>query len=226
MKAKKAGPAFDLPSDQVTAGLAESVRRLAARGARRTYRSGAILINEGDHGDSLFVVLGGRLKVFSINGDGNEVTYGILGRADLFGEMSLDGGPRSASVQALENCECAVLPRSAVRQHVRAHPEFALELINIVIHRAREATRVLRGLALDSAYQRLLQFLNMHTKPPAAGAPPQLRHFTHQEIASRIGTSRETVGRLLRGLEKTGSIHINRHTLTLLKPLSPGVPRE
>ena len=225
-KAGKAGPAFALPIGRVTAGLAVSVRQLVARGERRIYRGGAILINEGERGDSLFVVLGGRLKVFSINGDGNEVTYGILERGDFFGEMSLDGGPRSASVQALENCECAVLPRSAVREHALANPEFALDLINIVIHRAREATRVARALALDSAYQRLVQFLDMHTKPPAKGAAPQLRHFTHQEIASRIGTARETVGRLLRDMEKAGSIHINRYTLTLLKPLSPGVPRQ
>ena len=185
-----------------------------------------MLINEGDWGDSLFVVLGGQLKVFSINGDGNEVTYGILGRGDFFGEMSLDGGPRSASVQALEKCECAVLARSAVREHALANPEFALDLVNIVIHRAREATRVARALALDSAYQRLVQFLDMHAKPPAKGEAPQLRHLTHQEIGSRIGTSRETAGRLLRDLEKAGSIHITRYTLTLLKPLAPRAPRQ
>ncbi len=207
------------------AGLPRSVQRLAARGERRNYRAGILLINEGERGNSLFVVLGGRLKVFSNNGDGSEITYGILERGGIFGEMSLDGGPRSASVLALESCECAVLARAQVRAHVRENPEFALELINIVIHRAREATRVARGLALDSAHRRLVQFLEMNTRAPTAGAFPELRHFTHFEIASRIGTSRETVSRLLNELQKAGSLRVTRYTLTVLKPLPAMLPR-
>jgi CRP/FNR family cyclic AMP-dependent transcriptional regulator len=203
----------------LAAGWPPSRRFLAQRGERHAYRVGTILINEGDRGSSLFVVLRGRLKVFSINSDGHEITYGILEPGDIFGEMSLDGGPRSASVMALETCTCAVLSRAVVRRYVRANPEFALELINVVIHRARTATRVARGLALDSAYRRLATFLELEARPATAGALPSIRHYTHLEIASRIGTSRETVTRLLKELSQSGSISVNRYTLTLLKVL-------
>ena len=196
-----------------------SRRFLAQRGERRAYRMGTLLINEGDRGSSLFVVLIGRLKVFSINGDGHEITYGVLEPGDIFGEMSLDGGPRSASVMALEPCECAVLSRAVVNRYVRANPEFALELIKVVIHRARTATRVARGLALDSAYRRIVTFLETEAKPATPGALPSIRHYTHLEIASRIGTSRETVTRLLKELSQLGCIRVNRYTLTLLTPL-------
>ena len=84
---------------------------------------------------------------------------------------------------------------------------------------ASDREHMARALALDSAHRRLVQFLQVNTRAPSAGAFPELRHFTHGEIASRIGTSRETVSRLLKELQKAGSLRVTRYTLTVLKPL-------
>jgi CRP/FNR family transcriptional regulator, cyclic AMP receptor protein len=78
----------------LTAALPASLRALAERGTLRSYRKGTLIIEEGSHGDTLYVLLAGRVKAFSSDARGREVVYGVYGPGDYFGEMSLDGGPR------------------------------------------------------------------------------------------------------------------------------------
>ena len=82
--------------------LSPALRALVERVEPRHYRKSTLLIQEGDTGDTIFVVLAGRVKAFSIGSNDREVTYGDYGPGDYVGEMSLDGGPRSASVETLE----------------------------------------------------------------------------------------------------------------------------
>ena len=70
-----------------------SVRMLAARGEIKRYRKGTILIHEGDRGDTLFILLGGRVKVFCTDAKDKEITFGVFGAGEYFGEMALDGEP-------------------------------------------------------------------------------------------------------------------------------------
>ncbi|UUZ62318.1 cyclic nucleotide-binding domain-containing protein [Polaromonas sp. P1-6] len=111
----------------------------AWRGAQLPQK--AVIINEAELGDSLFVLLKGSVKVFSMDENGREITYGNIHGGDYFGEMSLDGGPRSASVMTLEPCTCAVLSRADVSEHLAAEPGFAINLVVQVIpprcHRGR-----------------------------------------------------------------------------------------
>jgi len=191
----------------------------AAQGKRRRYRKGTLLIQEGDHGDSVFVVISGRLKVFSTDEEGREFTFIILGPGDYFGEMSLDGGPRSASVITLEPCECAVLDRAQVRAYMATHPDFAFELLTTVIRRAREATRVARGLALGGVYSRLAVFLENNARLQADGTRMIEEVLTQSEIASRIGSGREMVSRIMKDLEAGGYVALSARRIVLKKPL-------
>lgn len=102
------------PDEGLYAHLTPELRTLALRGTLRSYPKKTVVINEGEIGDSLFVLLKGSVKVFSMDENGREITYGRIHSGDYFGEMSLDGGPRSASVITLEPCTCAVLSRSDV----------------------------------------------------------------------------------------------------------------
>ena len=135
--------------------LPEALRTLAARGVQRSYRKGTLIIEEGSHGDTLYLLLRGRVKAFSSDARGREVTYGVYGAGDYFGEMSLDGGPRSASVIAEVACVCAVLTRQSLHEHIAAEPAFAFELIGRVIRRARLATQSARSMALLDVYGRV-----------------------------------------------------------------------
>ena len=86
--------------------MSEALSELAARGELRRYRKGTLLIQEGDHGDTIFIIQSGRLRAFSAGDNDREITYGVYGPGEYLGELSLDGGPRSASVITLEACTC------------------------------------------------------------------------------------------------------------------------
>lgn len=210
------------PSDEgLYAHLIPELRTLALRGVVRTYPKKAVVINEGEIGDNLFVLLKGSVKVFAMDESGREITYGKIHSGDYFGEMSLDGGPRSASVITLEPCTCAVLSRTDVSEHLGDEPGFAINLVVQVIRRARAATEAARNMALLDVYGRLIAVLeepnDVQTGDSATGVT--LESITHQEIASRVGASREMVSRLLKDLEKGGYIEMGTKRITLLKKL-------
>jgi CRP/FNR family cyclic AMP-dependent transcriptional regulator len=205
--------------DRLLAKLEPAIGRLAARGILRSYRKNTIVINEGEIGDSLFVLLQGQVKVYATDENGREITYGTIVSGDYFGEMSLDGGPRSASVMTIEPCLCALVSRAAVQQHLAEEPEFAFSLVTQVIRRARSATETARQMALLDVYGRVIHTLEGQQGPASSQAPVQLNQITHQQIASRVGASREMVSRLLKDLEKGGYVELGIKRITLKKKL-------
>jgi CRP/FNR family transcriptional regulator, cyclic AMP receptor protein len=186
--------------------LPEPLRLLAQRGEFKRYRKGHLLIEEGEHGDALFIILSGRVRAFGSGDKQREITYGNYGAGEYFGEMSLDGGPRSANVIALEACECAVVTRQTLKAHIGAHPEFAFDLLAKVIRRARAATLSAKQLALNDVYERLVLLLNSLAVPQADGTRLIRERLTHQEMANRLGCSREMVSRLMKDLEAGGYV--------------------
>ena len=206
-------------SEDLYTPLVPELRSLARRGVQRTYRKNAVLINEGDAGDGLFVLLKGSVKVFAMDQSGREITYGTVLAGDYFGEMSLDGGPRSASVMTLEPCICSVLGRADVSEHLVEEPEFAINLVIQVIRRARSATETARNMALLDVYGRLVALLEERRGDAPAGSAAVLESLTHQDIANRVGASREMVSRLLKDLEKGGYIELGIRRIKLLKKL-------
>jgi CRP/FNR family transcriptional regulator, cyclic AMP receptor protein len=186
--------------------LTPTLRALAERGTLRSYRKGTLIIEEGTHGDTLYVLLAGRVKAFSSDARGREVVYGVYAPGDYFGEMSLDGGPRSASVIADAACTCAVLTRQTLREHIQAEPEFAFELIARVIQRARLATQSARSMALLDVYGRVVQLLESLAEPQGDGTRLVRERLTHADVAARVGCSREMVSRLLKDLEIGGFV--------------------
>ena len=212
-------PSPSAAHEKLVAALNPSLRALALRGTFRNYRKNTVIINEGEIGDSLFVLLQGRVKVFSTDADGREITYNIVESGDYFAEMWLDGGPRSASVMTLEPSVCSVVSRNALRDHLSEEPEFALELVSQVIRRARAATETARNMALLDVYGRVVATLESQRGTASADQPVILTQITHQQIASRVGASREMVSRLLKDLEKGGYIELGVKRITLRKKL-------
>lgn len=208
-----------MEQERLVAKLEPAIGRLAARGILRSYRKNTIVLNEGEAGDSLFVLLQGQVKVYATDENGREITYGTIVAGDYFGEMSLDGGPRSASIMTLEPCLCALVPRAAVLQHLADEPDFAISLVTQVIRRARSATETARQMALLDVYGRVIHTLEGQQGPASSQAPVQLTQITHQQIASRVGASREMVSRLLKDLEKGGYVELGIKRITLKKKL-------
>ena len=192
--------------------LSPLIRDLAQQGVIRNFRKGAVIIQEDDVGDSLFILLN------SIDADDREITFGSFGPGEYFGEMALDGGTRSASVMALEAVQCSVVTRDKVLGYLKSQPDFAMELVARVIARARKVTESARNMALLDVYERMVRQLDL-LAGPGHGYPVELKGVTHSDIASQIGASREMVSRLLKDLEKGGYIELGIKRLTLLKKL-------
>ena len=199
--------------------LSPALNALARRAVPRRYRKGVILIQEGEFGDTLYIVLSGRIKVFSLGPNDREITFGLYGSGEFVGEMSLDGGPRAASVVTMEPTTCVVITRPTLLEHIAQYPEFAFELLAKVITRARMATRDARNMALMDSYGRLVALLDDLAVPQDDGTRRLVSRVTHAEIASRIGCSREMVSRLLKDLERGGYTATVGRSLHLLKPL-------
>jgi CRP/FNR family cyclic AMP-dependent transcriptional regulator len=208
----------DKPLDSFPS-LDQAASQLAAHGLQRRFRKGMHLINEGERGDTLFVVLSGRVKAYSVDSRDREITYGVYGPGETLGEMSLDGGPRSANVMALEPTVCSVVTRQTLLAHIARHPEFALELLAKVIGRARVATLSARNMALLDVYGRVVQLLESLAVVQADGSHLIASRLTHAEIASRIGCSREMVSRLLKDLEVGGYFKAEEQHMLILRPL-------
>ncbi|MDO9436567.1 Crp/Fnr family transcriptional regulator [Hydrogenophaga sp.] len=196
------------------------IEALAALGVLRRYRREALLIQEGDTGDTLYIVIQGRLRAFVSDNDGRELTLGMYGPLEYVGEMSLDGGPRSANVEAMQNSTCSVVTRATLLGYIAEHPEFALELMARLIRRARLATASARSVALIDVYGRLVNLLNhMAGKPNSAGERALKERMTHRQIAQHLACSREMVSRLLKDLEVGGYLAVRERWIVLCKEL-------
>src|SRR5574337_464782 len=174
-------------------------RLLAQRGTVQRFARGKLLIAEGDTRDvtqrALYVLLDGRVKVFSMDARGREIAYGTIAAGDYFGEMTFD----------------------EVRAHLREHPDFAFSLMVQVIRRARAATETARRMALLDVPGRVAMLLE--SMRGAGDGRVVLQPITHQDIANRVGARREMVSRLLKELEKGGYLELGVKRITLLKAL-------
>ena len=201
------------------APLDDALRGLAQKGQVRRYRKGTVVIEEGDRGDTLYVILAGRLRVYSASPNGREITYGVYGPGEYFGEMSLDCGVRCASVATIESVMCSVVTRDQVHEHISQSPEFARHLFSKLIGRARAATLSAKNLALNDVYGRLKLLLESMAQAQAGGEPVVGERLTHQDLANRLGCSREMISRVMKDLEQGGYVRIEASRIVLAAAL-------
>jgi CRP/FNR family transcriptional regulator, cyclic AMP receptor protein len=199
--------------------MSDSLRDLAARGTPRLVAKGRLLIQEGDVGNTLFIILSGRLRAFSRSTHSDrEVTYGEYLPGEYIGELSLDGGPRSADVQALVSSWVVAVNRATLEQHIAEQPAFAFELLAKVIRRTRAATLSLRAVALNDVYGRVAWLLNERAVAQADGSR-LCGPLTHLDMASLLGCTRPMVSRVMKELERGGYVRREGDLTRLLRPL-------
>ncbi|MDP3222177.1 MAG: Crp/Fnr family transcriptional regulator [Rubrivivax sp.] len=201
----------DLLDDQL-------LRQIASRGGIRNFAANTVLVSEEDRSDAVFIILSGRVKAYGSAEDGREVVYGTQGAGEYFGEMTLDGGPRSASVMTLEPTSCAVVSGADVREFLSQNPDFALHVIKKLIRLARASTEHVKSLALDDVYGRVTKLLRSLAREEdgVLMVPDKL---TQQDIAERVGSSREMVSRVFKPLSEGGYVEVRGGRIALLKKL-------
>ncbi len=209
------------PADPFAPLAEETLRAIAATGVVRQFPKQTVLIHDGDTGDSLYIILAGRVKVYASNAAGREVVIDFRGHGECIGEMSLDGSPRSASVMTVEPTTCAIVNRAQFRDFILAHPEFAMYLIEKLIHRVRVTTENVKSLALSDVYGRLARLLNA-LATEAGGKFVVHEKLTQQDIADRVGASRDMIGKLMKDLVAGGYLAVEDRTISILRKLPTG----
>ena len=190
----------------------------------REYADGAVIVSQEERGDALFVLVSGRVKVVLYGESGREIILSIFKTpGDFFGEMSLlDNEPRSATVIAAERSRLLVLSRRDFQAHIEGHPRTALRVLTELSRRLRRADEVIGNLALLDVYGRLAGKLRelAATEGEESEEGVILRQRpTQAEIASMIGTSRETVSRALSDLARRGLVVMTGKRLLLRREL-------
>jgi len=184
---------------------AGELEALARAFSPRSYPSGSPIIRESEAGDFFFVILRGEVKVFVDSPDGREVVLSHMQTGDFFGEMALlEGETRSASVEALTDCELAVLARAEFFAVLERDFSLTRKILERLSSRLRKANEVIESMALLDVGGRLARYLIRladESGQPAVEGYFVVTRPTHQEIANSIGATRETVTRMLKQFE-------------------------
>jgi len=193
------------------------VDALAQIGTVRSYPKNTVVFQEGDWSNQLYVIVTGKVKIFLADSDGRELIVDILGPRQYFGEMALDGRPRSASVITLEASKLAIVQRDDFKRFLADNAEASFGLIVTLIDRARNLTRAVGGMGLLDVYGRVARFL-LDNAVEWNGRTVLQERMTHQEIGKRVGASREMVTRILGDLREGGYIVVEDDTIVICHP--------
>jgi CRP/FNR family cyclic AMP-dependent transcriptional regulator len=200
------------------APMDEVVRALAEHGIVRAYPKGAVIITEGDPSDSIYVIVSGRVKVYLSDEQGREVVLDEHGPGSYVGEMSFDDLPRSASVMTLESSTLSVVSGKAFRAFIASNPDATMHLLRNLIHRARVASSNIRSLALLDVYGRVARLL-LDLAVEKDGGQVVEQPYTQQELAQRVGCSREMVSRIFKDLVGGRYIRLEGRRIHIERPL-------
>jgi CRP/FNR family cyclic AMP-dependent transcriptional regulator len=194
---------------------------LSTRAVTRNFPRNSIFITEGDYSDSLYCILSGRVKVYLNDDEGKEVILNVQGPGEYFGELALlDSGPRSASVMALEKCRLMVISKVDFEEFLDKHAAAQKKIMLGMVKRLRALTENVRTLALLDVYGRVARVLLQLARP--VGDVLVIREeLRQQDIANRVGSSREMVNRVMKDLREGGYIEIDANRRIVIKEKLP-----
>lgn len=186
----------------------------------RKYRKNMIVFMEGEPGEALYFLLSGKVKISKLSSDGREQILHILQAGDIFAEVVLiDRGVYPATAEVIEEAQVAMLRNDDVENLIRSNPDIALKILKVMSKRLRQAQMQVRDLALKDTYGRLASMLLIlardHGCPCEGGTKIDLS-LSRQELANLIGTSRETVTRILSDLKRSKVIDIDKQEIVII----------
>lgn len=201
------------------AGLPDDVlAALSAVAFERRYARGQIIFLEGEPCAGLYVVVEGEVKIFKLSPQGREQILHRTGPGGTFNDVAvLDGGPNPASVAALTDTTICVIARADIQRLAQAHPALAWALIESIARRTRQLVAMVEDLSLRSVKARLARLLLAEAQHwIGADEIDRSQMVTQAELAARLGTVREMIGRALRDLADDGLIVFDRHRIVIV----------
>jgi CRP/FNR family transcriptional regulator, cyclic AMP receptor protein len=187
----------------------------------RSYNKNQVIFLEEETGNYMYLVLSGKVKVSKAGAGGKETILAIHRAGDFFGEMSLlDGKTSPATVSAMEDSKIISVSGVDFHKYLMHNEKVLLQIINVLCARLRQVwqTQSLSSSTADAKIKLgLYQLAKRHGIQDAHGTIIDLK-ITHQELSEMVGTSRETVTRVLTRLREEGIIEVEQRRITLLNP--------
>jgi CRP/FNR family cyclic AMP-dependent transcriptional regulator len=194
----------------------QDLKALAAISRLRSFRRGQIVFTRGDPGETVIVVVSGRVKMTVRSADGGELTLAIIHPGGLTGEVGVvDGGPRSADAETLEESQLLLIPRDAVRDVCARVPSAAQALTNSIAATLRRLTDATADLVFLDLPRRVAKILLSQPRDDDG----IIRHkMSQEELAHQVGSTRQSVNAALRGFERRGWIEMHDRAVTVKQP--------
>ena len=173
----------------------------------RKFPRDAVIYEDGSMGDYMYIISEGQVKITKMSEDGREKILEILGPGNFHGEMALlDRAPRSASAKTITPCVLLALSRADFLGLLKQNHEVTLELIRVLARRLRETDEQIKGLLFERVEGRTRRLLARLAKEPVPGREDKIATspITHQQLADLVGTSRETITRVVKELKDEG----------------------
>ena len=198
----------------------QDVDALVAGVRTQRYRRGEVIFHQGDPGDALHIVLSGRVKISSQSDTGVEAILTTLRPGEWFGALALlDGAPRSASATAVGPTDTLVLPRDRFRQLVEV-PSIRDRVFAALAQELRRLTSHVEELHfLDIAGRLAARLARMAEEQGSPGRGGEIRlagPITQGELAAMVGSTRQSVNKLLGYLVADGLIRVERDSIAIL----------
>jgi CRP/FNR family cyclic AMP-dependent transcriptional regulator len=191
----------------------DALQRIARVAVQRSYAPGEIIILEGQPGHAAYFISAGQARAYRNSPSGREQVLMQLGAGQAFNLVPLfyAQGVNHASVQAITTVTLKVIFRDDLQQLVRDSPELALALLHDLAQRLDHLTDLVESLSLRTVRGRLARFLLDHAEGREVA-----RRWTQDEMAARLGTVRDMVGRTLRAFVDAGLVRMERDHIVLL----------
>ncbi len=193
--------------------------KLSMDSPQRTLRRGAYLYMPGDESEHLYILQTGRIKISRIQESGREVTLGIVEAGDIFGLDWLQGQElRESYAQAMEDSRVIAVNRERVQLLLKEQPGLGLVLLRILSEKLRDTQTIVERLLLKDVKARLASLLLDLAR--RCGVPEEngIRlgtRITHQDMASLIGSTRETTTAMLNQFKRSHLIDVERRQITI-----------
>lgn len=200
---------------------ASELERIAQVAIPRSFPKGARVFHEGDHSDACYVVREGEVRVTREHSDGRAIALATLGPGELVGELAmLDGGVRSASVEALTDVELLALSAADMRGLLERNADITTKLVVKLAERLRETNERISRQSFQTVPSRVAGVLSQLVNEGGAeqGRDGVTIRMNQVDLAQLAGTSRESVSRFLAVLERAGVVRVGRGRVTVLEP--------
>ncbi len=191
--------------------------------SRKEYGKRETLFHQGDPGEEFLILTEGSVKVELMNAEGKELTLTILTPYQFLGELALlDDVPRSATVVSMEKSVLLSINKRDFARLLEAYPRMSIPMLRQLTKRVRVLTDDIASMAFLDSYSRvtrkILNLADEMGQETEDGGILIDRALTHQQLANLVGTTRETVTKILNEMKDNGLLSIRRHRITVLDP--------